>query len=330
MEIDGNEYYVKPMNCPFHIMIYQHGKHSYRDLPFRWAELGTVYRYERSGTMHGLMRVRGFTQDDAHIFCTHEQVESEILRVLRFSLNMLRTFGFQSISAYLSTRPLKAVGEEEHWQLAQKSLLSALETEGISYSVDEGGGAFYGPKIDLKVQDAMKREWQLSTIQFDFNLPERFRILYTAQDGSEQRPYMIHRALFGSLERFLGVLIEHYGGYFPFWLAPVQVAIIPIKTEHKPGADQIYEELREHGIRLNYLERDENLKAKIKRAQKDKVPYILVIGDQEIAKGTVAVRIRGNIQVNGVKRAKFVAVCTHLQKRRSHDLVTEFSDYVHL
>ncbi|WGK69804.1 threonine--tRNA ligase [Candidatus Haliotispira prima] len=325
MDIDENQYFIKPMNCPFHIMIYRNGKHSYRDLPFRWAELGTVYRYERSGTMHGLMRVRGFTQDDAHIFCTHEQVEEEILRVLRFSLQILRTFGFEDISAYLSTRPEKAVGEVARWEVAQKSLLRALETEGIPFGIDEGGGAFYGPKIDLKVKDAMKREWQLSTIQFDFNLPERFDISYTAPDGSEQRPYMVHRALLGSIERFFGVLIEHFGGLFPFWLSPVQVAIIPIRTEHKEAADVVYTKLKELGLRLHYLERDENLNAKVKRAQKDKTPYILVIGDKEAAESTVAVRIRGNKQVNDVPLAAFAAACGDLQQSRSTRLIEDFS-----
>ncbi len=325
MKIDEHEYYMKPMNCPFHIMIYQNSKHSYRDLPFRWAELGTVYRYERSGTMHGLMRVRGFTQDDAHIFCTHEQVEEEILQVLCFSLNMLRTFGFQKISAYLSTRPKKAVGDSKRWELAQKSLLAALEKEAIPYNIDEGGGAFYGPKIDLKVEDAMKREWQLSTIQFDFNLPERFNIYYTAKDGSKQRPYMVHRALLGSIERFFGVLIEHYGGFFPFWLSPVQIAIIPIRLEHKMAADKIYAKLKELGFRLNYLERDENLNAKIKRAQKDKTPYILVIGDKEASKGMLAVRMRGNIQLSDVSQSAFVAGCIQLQKERSTELLSDFS-----
>ena len=325
MTIDQNEYYIKPMNCPFHIMIYQNSKHSYRDLPFRWAELGTVYRYERSGTMHGLLRVRGFTQDDAHIFCTPEQVEGEILRVLRFCLDMLRTLGFCQISAYLATRPEKAVGEAQRWQLAQKSLLVALETEGLPYSIDEGNGAFYGPKIDLKVKDAMKREWQLSTIQFDFNLPERFDICYTAPDGSEQRPYMVHRALLGSMERFFGVLIEHYGGLFPFWLAPVQVAIIPIRLEHKGMADRVWAQLKELGLRLNYLERDENLNAKIKRAQKDKTPYILVIGDKEVAQGTLAVRSRGNVQLGNVAQAAFIAACAQLQQSRNTELITDFS-----
>ncbi len=327
MDIDENPYYIKPMNCPFHIMIYQNGKHSYRDLPFRWAELGTVYRYERSGTMHGLMRARGFTQDDAHIFCTQEQVEEEILRVLRFSRGMLRTFGFEEISAYLSTRPEKAVGEAARWELARQSLVKALEAEGIPYGVDEGGGAFYGPKIDLKVRDAMRREWQLSTIQFDFNLPERFDISYTASDGSEQRPYMVHRALLGSIERFFGVLIEHFGGLFPFWLSPVQVAIIPIRIEHKAAADRLYTRLRELGLRLNYLERDESLNTKIKRAQKDKPPYILVLGDKEAAEGTVAVRARGNKQLGAVAQQSFALACRDLQQSRAIDLIEDFSGY---
>ncbi len=325
MEIDGKQYYMKPMNCPFHIMIYKNSQYSYRDLPLRWAELGTVYRYERSGTMHGLTRVRGFTQDDAHIFCTAEQIESEILRVLRFSLTMLRTFGFREISAYLSTRPPKAVGEAEHWEIAQESLLQALKKEAIPYGIDEGGGAFYGPKIDLKVKDATKREWQLSTIQFDFNLPERFDISYTAQGGCEQRPYMIHRTLLGSIERFFGVLIEHYGASFPFWLAPVQVAIIPIRPEHRGAADKIYTQLKELGLSLNYLEQGENLNSRIKRAHKDKTPYILIIGDKEVREETLAVRMRGNVQVSDVPQKAFVRACRQMQQHRALELIGDFS-----
>ncbi|MFA6646687.1 MAG: threonine--tRNA ligase, partial [Sphaerochaetaceae bacterium] len=215
MEMDKADYYAKPMNCPFHIMIYRNSKHSYRDLPFRWAELGTVYRYEKAGALHGLLRVRGFTQDDAHIFCTPGQMEEEIREVLRFSLFMLRSFGFEEIGAYLSTRPEKSVGEPERWDAATESLRKAIEAEGLAYGVDEGGGAFYGPKIDLKIKDALGREWQLSTIQFDFNEPERFNMTFVDSDGVEKRPYMIHRALLGSIERFFGVLLEHYAGAFP-------------------------------------------------------------------------------------------------------------------
>ncbi|HHE72707.1 MAG TPA: threonine--tRNA ligase, partial [Chloroflexi bacterium] len=223
MDVDGQDYYLKPMNCPFHILIYKTALRSYRELPLRWAELGTVYRYEKSGVLHGLMRVRGFTQDDAHIICTPEQIEDEVLRVLRFSLAMLRAFGFEDFQAYLSTRPEKAVGDPARWEQAQASLRRALEAEKLNYEVDEGGGAFYGPKIDLHVKDALGRSWQLTTIQFDFNLPERFDMTYVGEDGTEHRPYMVHRALLGSLERFFGILVEHYAGAFPVWLCPEQV-----------------------------------------------------------------------------------------------------------
>ena len=230
---------IKPMNCPFHILIYKTDVRSYRDLPLRWAELGTVYRYERSGVLHGLLRVRGFTQDDAHIICTPEQIEDEILGVLRFSLRLWRDFGFDDVSAYLATRPEKAVGEPERWDQALESLRKALEIENLPYKLDEGGGAFYGPKIDLKIKDALGREWQMTTIQFDFNEPERFDMTYMGADGQEHRPYMVHRALLGSLERFFGVLIEHYGGAFPVWLAPVQAQLIPIADRHVAYADEV-------------------------------------------------------------------------------------------
>lgn len=327
MDIDEDPYFIKPMNCPFHIMVYQSKKHSYRDLPYRWAELGTVYRYERSGTMHGLMRVRGFTQDDAHIFCSPEQVEDEILEVLRFSLFMLRSFGFSEISAYLSTRPEKAVGEAQRWELAQKSLVKALEAEGIPYGVDEGGGAFYGPKIDLKVKDAMKREWQLSTIQFDFNLPERFDISFTSAEGVEERPYMVHRALLGSLERFFGVLIEHFAGLFPFWLSPVQLVVIPIRPEHQEAADTLMKRFASEGLRAKCLDRDENLNQKIKRAQKDKVPYILVLGDREVEAGEVAVRMRGNKQLGSIPQEAFIKGCMHLEQSLAIELTEDFSQF---
>ena len=245
MDVDGQDYYIKPMNCPFHILIYKTSLRSYRELPLRWAELGTVYRYEKSGVLHGLMRVRGFTQDDAHIICTPEQIEAEVLRVLRFSLALLRAFGFEQIEAYLSTRPEKAVGEPARWEQAQESLQRAINAEGLAYQVDEGGGAFYGPKIDLKIKDALGREWQLTTIQFDFNLPERFDMTYVGEDGLEHRPYMVHRALLGSLERFFGILVEHYAGAFPVWLAPEQARIIPIADRHIEYAKQVEDALRQ-------------------------------------------------------------------------------------
>ena len=294
MEIDENEYFVKPMNCPFHIKIYQTHKRSYRELPLRWAELGTVYRYEKAGVLHGLLRVRGFTQDDAHIFCTTEQVESEIARAVRFAIDMWRTFGFEDITAYLSTRPDKAVGEADRWEQATRSLQAALESEAIPYETDVGGGAFYGPKIDLKVKDTIGREWQMSTVQFDFNLPERFDLTYTGEDGRPHRPYMIHRALLGSLERFFGIMIEHYAGAFPLWLAPEQARILPLTEKQNEYALAVCEELRQAGLRITVDERADKIGAKIRNAQLAKIPYMLVAGPKEQADHTVAVRIRAH------------------------------------
>jgi len=296
MDIEGVEYYLKPMNCPFHILIYKTHIRSYRELPLRWAELGTVYRYERSGVLHGLLRVRGFTQDDAHIFCTPEQIEDEILRVLRFSLDLLRAFGFSDFHIYLATMPEKHVGEPERWEQAQESLRKAIEVEGLPYEVDEGGGAFYGPKIDIHVKDALGRTWQLTTIQFDFNLPERFDMAYVGEDGKEHRPYMVHRALLGSLERFFGVLVEHYGGAFPAWLAPVQAILIPIADRHVDYATSVAGQLRAAGLRVEVDDSSERMQAKIRDAQVQKVPYMLVIGDREMNAGQVNLRLRdGNV-----------------------------------
>jgi len=292
MDIDGVDYYLKPMNCPFHILIYKTRPRSYRDLPLRWAELGTVYRYERSGVLHGLLRVRGFTQDDAHIFCTPEQIEDEILRVLRFSLDLLRAFGFSDFHIYLATMPEKHVGEPERWEQAQESLHKALEIEGLDYDVDQGGGAFYGPKIDVHVKDALGRTWQLTTIQFDFNLPERFDMTYVGEDGKEHRPYMVHRALLGSLERFFGVLVEHYAGAFPVWLSPVQVVLIPIADRHVEYARSVAGQLEAAGLRVEVDDSDERMQAKIRDAQMQKVPYMLVIGDREMGAGQVNLRMR--------------------------------------
>jgi len=286
------QYYVKPMNCPFHIQIYKTRKYSYRDLPLRWAELGTVYRYEKEGVRHGLLRVRGFTQDDAHIFCTPEQIEGEVRRTVNFGLNILRRFGFTDITAFLSTRPEKAVGLPERWDQATASLRSALEAEGIAYQVDEGGGAFYGPKIDLKIKDALGRPWQLGTIQFDFNLPERFDMTYVGEDGKEHQPYMVHRALLGSLERFFGILIEHYGGAFPVWLAPEQVRILPITSAQVEHANALAAKLREKDVRVDVDADNEKLGAKIRRAQLEKVPFMLVIGGRDVEAGVVSVRSR--------------------------------------
>ena len=292
MEIDEQRYYIKPMNCPFHIQIYKTHKRSYRELPLRWAELGTVYRYERAGVLHGLMRVRGFTQDDAHIYCTEEQVESEVRECVRFAIAMWRAFGFEDIVAYLATRPEKAVGDPARWELAQRSLEAALKAEGIAYELDEGGGAFYGPKIDLKTRDAIGRQWQMSTVQFDFNLPERFDMAYTGADGKEHRPYMVHRALLGSLERFFGILIEHYAGAFPLWLAPVQAVVIPVTDKQTAAAEEVAAKLRAADLRAQVDGRPEKMGAKIRDAQMQKIPYMLVLGGREIENGTVSVRSR--------------------------------------
>ena len=292
MDIDGHDYFVKPMNCPFHIEIYKSRLRSYRELPCRWAELGTVYRYEKSGTLHGLLRACGFTQDDAHIICTPEQVEDEIAEVLRFSLSIWKTFGFTEIKPYLATRPEKAVGDPARWEKAIYSLEKAVEKAGLSCVVDAGGGAFYGPKIDLKVRDAIGREWQTSTIQFDFNLPERFDMTYTGEDGKRHQPYMIHRALFGSLERFFGILVEHYNGAFPLWLAPEQARILPITSQQHEFARQVESELKAAGLRVTVDDRSQGLGAKIKDCRHDRLQYILVIGEREAAEGKVGVRSR--------------------------------------
>jgi len=309
MKIDEDDYYIKPMNCPFHIMVYKSQTRSYRDLPLRWAELGTVYRYERSGTLHGLMRVRGFTQDDAHIFCTPEQIESEIAEVLRFSLFMLKTLGFKEINAYLATKPKGdgSVGAPQLWAQATESLKKAIEKEGLKYEIDEGGGAFYGPKIDLKVKDAIGREWQLTTIQFDFNMSERFGIEYIDADGQRKRPYMVHRALLGSLERFFGVYLEHTAGAFPVWLSPDQVAVIPVASTFSGYVQDVVAELKKKNIRAVGLLSDERMNAKIRYAQNQKIPYMLVVGQKEQDDKTVSVRYRDGRQENAVSLGDFVA-----------------------
>ena len=290
MKIDEQDYYIKPMNCPFHILIYKTHLRSYRDLPLRWAELGTVYRYEKSGVLHGLLRVRGFTQDDAHIFCTHEQVEDEVIRTIRFAKMVLGAFGFTDMKFYLSTKPEDAVGENDLWIKAQNSLKHALESENLSYEVDDGGGAFYGPKIDIKIKDALNREWQLSTIQFDFNLPERFDMSFIGEDGKEHRPYMVHRALLGSIERFFGILLEHYAGDFPLWLAPVQVAVVPVSQNYFDYARLVKDELAKNGFRFELDERNEKIGYKIRDWETKKVPYMLIVGEKEKEAGTVSVR----------------------------------------
>jgi threonyl-tRNA synthetase len=295
MDIDGQEYYLKPMNCPFHILMYKNALRSYRDLPFRFAEWGTVYRYERGGVLHGLLRVRGFTQDDAHHFCRPDQMPEEIDFVLGFCLHILRSFGFTEFNAYLSTRPEgSAAGDLAHWEDAEAALEAALKRSSIPYEIDPGAGVFYGPKIDLKIRDAIGREWQLSTIQFDFNLPERFDLTYVGEDGQEHRPYMIHRALLGSMERFFGVLIEHYGGAFPVWLAPVQAVLIPIADRHVAYAQGVADRLKQAGLRVELDDSSDRMGNKIRKAQGQKVPYMLVVGDKEVEAETVAVRLRTN------------------------------------
>jgi threonyl-tRNA synthetase len=320
MKVDEDDYYVKPMNCPFHIMIYKNGVHSYRELPLRWAELGTVYRYERAGSLHGLMRVRGFTQDDAHIICTPEQIESEILEVLRFSLHMHRTLGFGEIKAYLATKPAESVGEKERWDTALESLRKAVDAEGLSYEIDEGGGAFYGPKIDLKVKDAIGREWQLTTIQFDFNEPERFDMTYVDADGQRKRPYMVHRALLGSIERFFGVYLEHTAGAFPTWLAPEQVAVIPVGADFAPYASEVAAELKAAGLRVRPMLSDDRMNAKIREAQAQKIPYMLVVGAREAETRSVSIRLRDNGQLEPMGLSSFVAYVKDKIEKKSAEL----------
>jgi threonyl-tRNA synthetase len=292
MDIDGRPYRVKPMNCPGHILIYKSRLHSYRDLPIRMAELGTVYRYEQSGELHGLKRVRGFTQDDAHIFCSPEQLEAEILGVFRLMIEFLTRFGFKDLHIFLATQPPKCIGTPDEWERAIASLRAALDKTGYRYDVDAGGGAFYGPKIDVKIKDAIGREWQCSTIQFDFNLPVRFDIEYRGTDGKAHRPYMVHRAIMGSLERFFGVLIEHYGGAFPLWIAPVQVAIIPITERELASAETVGAALKAKGYRAEVNYDNERISYKIRQATLQKVPYMAVVGAREAAAGTVSVRER--------------------------------------
>ena len=292
MEMEGQDYYLKPMNCPFHIMYYKSDLRSYRDLPMKIGEIGTVYRYERGGVLHGLTRVRGLTQDDAHIFCTEDQIETEVNSVLDLTSNVLEHFGLKPNSYSLSTRPSKAVGDDQQWEIATESLRNTLESRGLNYVVDDGGGAFYGPKIDVNIQDALGREWQCSTIQFDFNLPERFSLKYIGSDGEEKKPYMVHRTLLGSMERFIGVLIEHYGGAFPVWLAPTQAVIIPISDKHHEYAKTIEANLKSEKIRIFSDNRNQRMNLKIREAQLLKIPYMLIIGDQEMDTGTISVRTR--------------------------------------
>ncbi|HOG60200.1 MAG TPA: threonine--tRNA ligase, partial [Flexilinea sp.] len=310
IDIEGTKYYIKPMNCPFHLYIYKSNLRSYRDLPIRYAEMGTVYRYERSGVLHGLTRVRGFTQDDAHHFCRPDQMPAEIDFVVEFSLHILRAFGFEEFQAYLSTKPEKSVGEPERWKAAESALEDSLKRHNLPYEIDPGGGAFYGPKIDFKVKDAIGREWQLTTIQFDFNEPERFDLTYIAEDGQPTRPYMIHRALLGSMERFFGVLIEHYGGAFPAWLAPVQAEIIPIADRHIDYANELAAQLRQNRFRVHVDTRTDRMNAKIRDAQKEKIPYMLIVGDKEMENQQVSLRKRSGEDLGAMPVADFISLAT--------------------
>jgi threonyl-tRNA synthetase len=320
IEIEGVQYYLKPMNCPFHILIYKSRTHSYRDLPLRWAELGTVYRFERSGVLHGLLRVRGFTQDDAHIFCTPEQIEDEILGVLDFSLSLLRDFGFTEYQIELSVRdprtPEKYAGSNERWEQAERSLVKALEARNLPYKRMEGEAVFYGPKIDIKIQDALGRAWQCTTIQFDFNVPERFDLTFRDRDGQERRPYLVHRALLGSMERFFGVLVEHYGGAFPVWLAPVQAVVIPIADRHVDYAWEVARRLSAAGLRVEVNDSSDRMQAKIRDAQMEKIPYMLIVGDREMQNGEVNLRRRDGEVPGAMSVDAFIALALEAARER--------------
>ena len=321
MKIDEQDYYIKPMNCPFHIMIYKSQLRSYRDLPLRWAELGTVYRYEKSGVLHGLLRVRGFTQDDAHIFCTPDQIEKEIIEVIRFAKMVLGAFGFYEMNYYLSTKPEDAVGENERWELATNSLRKALESENLKYEVDEGAGTFYGPKIDIKIKDALGREWQLSTVQFDFNEPERFDMKYIGEDGKEHRPFMVHRALLGSIERFFGILIEHYAGDFPTWLAPVQVAVIPVSQNFSDYANSVNQKLVAAGIRSQADQRNEKIGYKIRDWETQKVPYMIIVGEKEQNASNISVRQHKKGDLGSFTLADFIDKLTAEIKNKDYTTI---------
>lgn len=292
MKLEGSEYQLKPMNCPYHIMIYKSHLRSYRELPIRYGELGTVYRYERTGVLHGLLRVRGFTQDDAHLFCRPDQIEAEVSRVLDFTFFILRTFGFMEFEVFLSTRPNESVGAEEHWTLATSALEAALKSRNISFHLDPGGGAFYGPKIDIKIKDALGRSWQCSTIQIDFNNPERFELSYIGEDGKSHQPIMIHRALMGSIERFFGILIEHYAGAFPTWLAPVQAVVMAITDNQREFVTEVTAQMKASGFRVESDIRNEKIGFKIREAEKAKIPFMFVVGDREVQSRSLSVRGR--------------------------------------
>jgi len=317
MKIDEVEYELKPMNCPFHISVFKSRIRSYREFPIYWAELGTVYRYERSGVIHGMLRVRGFTQDDAHIFCLPDQIEKEILNLLDFTMFFLNTFGFEEYEIFLSTRPEKSVGSDENWEIATNALEYALKTSKYDYKIDPGEGVFYGPKIDIKIRDVLKRYWQCTTIQVDFNLPERFQIEYIGEDGQAHRPIMIHRALLGSLERFFGILIEQYGGAFPVWLAPVQAVVLPITDKQREFAFDYYEQLKDSGIRVQFDDRNEKIGFKIREGETQKIPYMLIIGDKEISEQTVSVRKRRVGDIGKMTLNDFISMVQKEDKEKS-------------
>ncbi len=320
MEVDEQEYEIKPMNCPFHVQMYKMRKRSYREFPLRWAELGTVYRYERSGVLHGLMRVRGFTQDDAHIFVRPDQLNEEIINILDLNLDILRTCGFSEYDIYLSTKPEKYVGTDESWERATEALRAALEQMGLKYEIDPGEGVFYGPKIDIKIRDALGRSWQCTTVQVDFNLPERFDMTYIAEDGKEHRPIMIHRALMGSLERFFGVLIEHYKGAFPVWLSPIQARLIPITDEQIEFCFKLANEFKQAGIRVEVDDGPDRMQKKIRNAQLEKIPYQLVVGEREAQSNQVAVRLRTNENLGPMAVDEFKKMVLRIIETRSQDL----------
>ena len=302
-----SEYGVKPMNCPGHVIIYKNELHSYRDLPLRYFEFGTVYRHEMSGVVHGLLRARGFTQDDAHIFCTKDQVVDEVVAILELVDYIMGTFGF-TYEAEISTRPDKSIGTDDMWEHATESLKEACARRGLAYDINEGDGAFYGPKIDIKVKDAIGRTWQCSTVQIDFNMPMRFGLTYRTEDNTEETPWMLHRAIFGSIERFLGILIEHYAGALPLWLAPVQVAVIPIADRHKEAAAEFAGELKSVGGRVEVMDQNEPMKVKIAKAQSQKIPYMIVMGDKEVEEKLVSVRERSEGDLGQWDRQKFIDV----------------------
>ncbi len=316
-QVDQEEYAVKPMNCPGHILIFKSKLRSYRDLPIRYFELGTVYRQEKAGVLHGLLRVRGFTQDDAHIFCRKDQIKDEVVRVIEFVYDTMRDFGFEDLEVDLSTRPEKYIGRLEDWDTATQALEESLKAKNIVYQVNEGDGAFYGPKIDIKLKDALSRKWQCATIQCDFSLPERFDLTYVHEDGTGVRPIMIHRAILGSLERFIGTLIEHYGGAFPTWLAPVQAAIIPIAADHHNFAAQVKDDLQKKGVRVIIDQRNESLNKRIREATLKKIPYMLILGDKESGSGTVSVRKRGGEDGGAVTVSDFAnMISTEVQEKK--------------